>query len=480
MIYQPVMGLEVHVQLHTKSKVFATEGFQFGAEANQWVSPITLAHPGALPSINQVCIEYAIRLGLATNCEIARHTYFARKNYFYPDSPKGYQLSQAEHPICENGYLDLELAEGKHKRIGIERIHLEEDAGKSIHDQDPSSTQIDLNRAGTGLLEIVTRPDFRTIEEVGIFLTEIRKLVRYLEISDADMEKGNMRCDANISVRLAGTETLGTRVEVKNLNSINFTRKAIRYEIERQISLLTAGQPIKQETRTYDINRGITASMREKETSDDYRYFPEPDLQPLALTDATISAIQASLPELPKSRFKRYVSALGLSPHKAAALTEQKAFSDYFEAVMAAGCDADAASTWLLGPVNAYLNAEKLEIETVGLPPKQIAAAAALVKEGKVSFSAAKAQLFPLMIKYPNELPATLARSNNLILADQSDELEAAMHALMKKHPDEVARFRKGKKQLAGFFVGQLMRQFKGKADPKAVNRVVRDELNRF
>lgn len=479
MEFEAVIGLEVHVQLDTQSKVFATEDFAFGASANQNVSPVSMAHPGALPSINKTCVEYAIKLGLAMNCEIARETYFDRKNYFYPDLPKGYQLSQDNHPICGGGYMDLQLEDGSTKRITLDRIHLEEDAGKSIHDQDPRYTLIDLNRAGAGLLEIVSNPDFRTIEEVSIFLGEIRRLVRYLGVSDGDMEKGNMRCDANISIRPVGQEAYGTRVEVKNLNSIRHTRQAISYEIQRQISQLSAGESIEQQTRTFNTQTGLTAPMRDKETADDYRYFPEPDLSPLLIEEHTLERLRAELPELPWQRFDRYTKELGLDSKKAMPLIERIESARYFEALMQNGLSARLASNWMLGPIQAHLNETKTEIENFPISPAKLAKMAMLAEEGKLPLKLAREALFPALIKAPEADPLKLATSLNLLMESKGDELAEAMDALILRHPEETQKFRSGKKQLAGFFIGQLMRQFKGKLDPKEIKKVVFEKLNK-
>lgn len=478
MNFETVIGLEVHVQLDTKSKVFATEDFAFDAEANHNVSPISMAHPGALPSINQTCIEYAIKLGLAMNCEIARYSYFDRKNYFYPDLPKGYQLSQDNHPICGGGFMDLNLDDGSTKRVTLHHIHLEEDAGKSIHDQDPKHTLIDLNRAGVGLLEVVTNPDFRSTEEVSLFLNEMRKLVRYLGISDGDMEKGNMRCDANISIRPVGQEAYGTRVEVKNLNSIRHIRQAIGYEEKRQRSQVMAGEQVLQQTRTFNTETGLTAPMRDKETADDYRYFPEPDLLPLLIEESTLERLRKELPELPWERLQRYTRDLGLDVKKAMPLTERIEHATYFEELMAAGLTARLASNWMLGPIQAYLNESKKDMEAFPVSPSSLAKMAMLVEDGKLPLKLAREKLLPALIEAPEQDPLALATSMNLLMESKGDELAEAMDALILKHPEEAKRFRNGKKQLAGFFIGQLMRQFKGKLDPKEIKQVVFEKLN--
>jgi aspartyl-tRNA(Asn)/glutamyl-tRNA(Gln) amidotransferase subunit B len=471
--YQVVIGLEIHAQLQTESKIFAHEGFAFGSSPNHFVSPVSIAHPGALPFINEQCIEMAVKMGLATNCKINQETWFARKNYFYPDLPKGYQLSQDNQPICVDGYIDIKLPDQDWRRISLERIHLEEDAGKSIHDQDPHQTFIDLNRAGVGLIEIVTRPDLRSAEEAGALFAEVRRMVRYLNICSGNMEEGSLRCDANVSVMPKGSETLGTRAEIKNMNSINQLIRAIKYEADRQISVIEAGGEIIQETRTWDVNKQITASMRHKETADDYRYFPEPDLQPLSISEEYLTRIREGLPQLPGDLFKEYHEKLGIPYNEAIALAEQKEVSDYYEQLRKETTYPKAAANWILGPVKGYLNENNQKIDHFPLSPTKIAALISLIKEGKISFIAAKEQVFPAMIDAPEKSALAVATDLGVILESAENELEEAMKALMENHPDEVKRYKAGKKKLKGFFVGQLMRQFKGKANPKEVNQVV-------
>ncbi|MCL4138407.1 UNVERIFIED_CONTAM: hypothetical protein GTU68_014461 [Idotea baltica] len=397
--YQPVIGLEIHVQLSTQSKVFATESFEFGGNPNEYVSPISLAHPGALPSLNQACIMHVAKMGLALNCSIASTTYFARKNYFYPDLPKGYQLSQAENPICQNGHIDVRLPDGSYRNIRIERIHLEEDAGKSIHDQDDKDSLIDLNRAGVGLMEIVTHPDIRTAQEASALVSEIRKIVRYIGVSDGDMEKGSLRCDANVSVMLKTATELGTRAEIKNMNSFSFLVQAINYEIERQITEIESGGEIIQETRTWDIDNQRTLSMRDKESADDYRYFPEPDLQPISISEEEIAALKSSLPKLPDTLTREYIDQLGLPINEAMAIVEDKGLSDYFEGIRALTSDQKAAAGWLMGPIKEYLNEHKSEIQDFPISPNVLVSLIALVKNGKVNHGVARDRLFPELLK---------------------------------------------------------------------------------
>lgn len=476
--YQPVIGLEIHIQLLTRSKVFATEAFTFGGQPNEFISPITIAHPGALPGINEACVQHAIRLGLATHCEISRETYFARKNYFYPDLPKGYQISQDQTPVCREGHLDLIMPDRQERHIRIERIHIEEDAGKSIHDQDPRDTLIDLNRAGVGLAELVTHPDLRTAEEAGVFLAEIRRLVRYLGICDGNMEEGSLRCDANVSVMRKGATEFGTRAEVKNLNSISNLTKAITYEIERQVNVLESGGRVRRETRTWDAAKGKTSSMRHKETADDYRYFPEPDLLPLLIRQEELEAMQQTLPPLPLDLFRQYYLELDIPYNEALALVEDPALARYFDQVRQLAGDPRAAGNWILGPVKAYLNQTGTRAEDFALPPDRLAEVIRLIAEGRVSHTAAKDHLFPALLEHPQRSAQELAEAHNLILRSNKQEIEAVVEELLTRHQEEVLRFRKGKKGLMGFFVGQTMKAFKGKVDPKEVNAILAKKLN--
>lgn len=475
--YQPVIGLEIHVQLLTRSKMFSTEGFAFGSPPNTHVSAITLAHPGCLPSINRQSVEHTIRIGLALHCHINRHTYFARKNYFYPDLPKGYQLSQDRDPICEEGYLEIRLDNGEYKRIGIERIHLEEDAGKSIHDQNPRLSYLDLNRAGVGLVEVVSRPDLRSPEEAALAMAEMRKIVRYLGISDGNMQEGSLRCDANVSVMRKTATEYGTRVEIKNMNSFTHVSDAVYYEIDRQIELLENGGRIDQQTRTWDVDARCTRLMRDKETADDYRYFPEPDLQPLYIAETELAAIRQELPVLPVERLKKYLSEWEIPEKEAQALVEHKPLSDYFESLAEITGDPRVAGNWILGPVKEYLNSESMAPEDFPLAVERLGRLIRLVQENKVSHGSAKDKLFRELIADPSHDPEALATSLDLMLATDSSGVEEVMDRLMVQHADETARYRSGKKGLIGFFVGHVMREFKGKADPREVNRIVRDKL---
>lgn len=476
-VWQPVIGLEIHVQLNTQSKVFATESSGFQKVPNQHVSSISLAHPGALPSINQECLQLAVLMGLATHCKIHQHCHFARKNYFYPDLPKGYQLSQDQTPICYEGSLRFPLQDGSVHQIRIHQIHIEEDAGKSIHDQDPSQTFIDLNRAGVGLIEIVTEPDLRSASEAGAAVAEIRRIVRYLGVSDGNMETGNLRCDANVSIMPVGSQEFGTRVEIKNINSISHVIKAIEHEIDRQIHWVEAGNEVVQETRTWNVDLQRTQPMRDKETADDYRYFPEPDLLPVVISDEELAASKAKIPALPSERFVRYHQEYGLPLNESVALIEDRTFSDYFESLIHINQNPKASANWMLGAVRAHLNEQQLSIEDFVLTPDQLNDLIGLINSGQITHHAAKEQLFPAMLQRSSTAALDLARELELLIESKQNELEEAMDRLIEQFPNETARYRSGKKKLLGFFVGQLMREFKGKADPKEVNQVVRSKL---
>lgn len=476
--YEAVIGLEVHAQLLSNAKMFCMDPAVYGAEPNTLVSPISLGHPGTLPVVNRTCIEHAIKIGLATTCSIRPLNYFARKNYFYPDLPKGYQISQDKTPICFEGVVNIILKDNTRKSIGITRIHIEEDSGKSIHDQDIFNTLIDLNRAGTGLIEIVSEPDIRNSEEAMAYLTEIRKLVRHLEICDGNMEEGSLRCDANISVSKAGSGKWGTKVEVKNMNSISNVGRAINFEIERQINLLEEGQKVIQQTRTWDSSKGITLAMRDKESSHDYRYFPEPDILPLQITQQEIDLVKAQLPELPEKMLERFVEILGLPYADAFLLAEQKALAAYFSSVLKVTNEPKPTANWILGPVKAYLNEHAIDIKEFRLEPEKLAKLILLVQSKKVSLTVAKEKLFDLLIAFPESDPETLAGENRLLLEDDSDKLVLIGNRIIEQFPDKVAAYKSGKTGLLGFFVGKLMQETGGTSDPKQVNAVMTELLN--
>lgn len=477
--WQLVVGLEIHAQLSSRSKIFSPDPVEFGGDPNTFVSVISLGHPGALPSLNQRCVEMAMLMGMATECQIRRDSIFARKNYFYPDLSKGYQISQHDTPICHGGRLPVRLPDGTEKVIGITRIHLEEDAGKNLHDQDVYDSLVDFNRCGTGLIEIVSEPDMRAPEEAGAYIQEIRKIVRYLNICDGNMEEGSLRVDANISVMPVGTTTFGTRCEIKNMNSISNVQRAIIYEANRQIELLEAGEDIIQQTRTWDSVNGKTVLLRVKENADDYRYFPEPDLQPLRLTEAQLAKVKEKLPALPRQRYQRYVSEFGLPDFDATMLTEQREFAEYFEDSLAHTTDPRGISKWMNGPVKTYLNEQAVEITKFPLSPQAIAQVVELVNANKVSFTIAKEQLFPLMLAQPGTAAATLAQQHNLLLDTSDDDINTEIERLLDANPDKVATYLGGKTGLLGFFVGQIMKAFQGKADPKTINELTTQALEK-
>ncbi|NOT51651.1 MAG: Asp-tRNA(Asn)/Glu-tRNA(Gln) amidotransferase subunit GatB [Chitinophagaceae bacterium] len=474
--YEIVVGLEVHAQLLTQSKLFCGDSIAFGAEPNTHVSPITLAHPGTLPKMNRTAIEFAVKMGLACHCEIEQQNYFARKNYFYPDLPKGFQLSQHTTPICKGGSVKISVA-GKEKNIRLNRIHLEEDAGKSLHDADPENTCIDLNRAGTPLIEIVTEPDLRSGEEAFAYLTEIRKLVRYLEICDGNMEEGSLRCDANISVREKGGTKLGTRVEVKNLNSIRNVKRAIEAESKRLIKIVEQGGTIVQQTRSFDANSGTSFAIRDKEDADDYRYFPEPDLPPFHLQDEFIERIRKTIPELPAEKIKRYVSELNLSEYDALVITDEKVFADYFEELTKINNKFKSGANWMLGPVKAWLNENNKDITEFPLQPAQLAKLIALTDDGKISFSSASTKLFDHLIKDPGGDPEKLTEEMNLLQQSDTSAILPLVDAVIEKFSNKVAEYKKGKKGLLAMFAGEVIKRSKGKADPKVVNELLLEKL---
>jgi aspartyl-tRNA(Asn)/glutamyl-tRNA(Gln) amidotransferase subunit B len=474
--YEAVIGLEVHAQMLTKTKAYSNDINEYGSHPNTNVSVITLGHPGTLPVMNKKTVEFAIRLGLACGCEIAREQYFARKNYFYPDLPKGYQITQDKTPICTGGSILIRTDDGTEKEIKLTRIHMEEDAGKSIHDVDVYDTLVDLNRAGTPLLEIVSEPDIRASQEAYNYLTEVRKLVRYLDICDGNMEEGSLRCDANISVRLKGSEKFGTKVEVKNMNSIRNVQRAIEFEINRQIEAIESGESLTQETRAFDALKGITISMRTKEAANDYRYFPEPDLQPLFVDQKQIDTIKSEMPALPRDLFLKYTKEFGLSEYDAYNLTDNKGIALYYEELIQLTKNYKSAANWMMGDVKSYLNEFGVEIEEFPLKPIVIASLIQLIDEGKVSTSIASQRVFPEMLK-SNESPLQIAERLNLIQDSNEDTLKGFILQVFEENQNEVNRYKAGEKQLAGFFMGKLMKVSQGKADPKIANSLLRQML---
>lgn len=475
--YETVIGLETHVQLSTKSKAFCGDDARFGAAANTHISTISLGHPGTLPRLNKKQVEFAVRLGLALGSEISLENRFDRKNYFYADLPKGYQVTQDAMPICVGGSLEINV-NGERKKIRIHHIHMEEDAGKSIHDVEPYFSMIDLNRAGVPLLEIVSEPDLRSAEEVDAFMSTMRQLVRYLEISDGNMQEGSMRCDVNVSVRLKGAEAYGQRTEIKNQNSMRFARRAIAFERKRQIDILEAGGAIEQETLSFDPNTGETSPLRDKENANDYRYFPEPDLTPVVLTKAYIENIQQVMPPLPWVLRAELIENYQLSDYNANLLTEEKSIVLFFKATAQHSKNYKAIANLIINKIKPYLSEQKIEIAAFPLSPATLAAFLDLIETGKVSHSVAYQRLFPELLKQAHQSPEALAQQLNLIQSDDSDFLIKLIDEAIAKNPGQVAKYKKGKKGLLGFFVGQVMRQSRGKADPKKTNQLVREKLD--
>ena len=474
--YEAVIGLEVHAQMLTKTKAYSNDVNEYGAQVNTNISAITLGHPGTLPKMNSKTIDFAIRLGIACGCTIARKQHFARKNYFYPDLPKGYQITQDTTPICTGGSIVIRTEENQEKKINITRIHMEEDAGKSIHDVDVYDTLVDLNRAGTPLLEIVSEPELRSSQEAYNYVSEIRKLLRYLEICDGNMEEGSLRCDANISVRIKGQDAFGTKVEVKNMNSIRNVQRAIEFEITRQIQVLESGGQLSQETRGFDALKGITLSMRSKEAANDYRYFPEPDLQPLFIKQEQIDEIKMDMPTLPRELFEKYTKEFGLSEYDAYNLTDNKGIALYYEELIRHTKNYKAAANWIMGDVKSYLNEFGKEINEFPLNAERIADLIRIIDEGKISSSIASQKIFPEMLK--SEEPALLiAEKLNLIQDSSENTLKILILQVLEENKAEVERYKAGEKQLTGFFMGKLMQISNGKADPKIANSLLRKML---
>ncbi len=474
--WEPVIGLEVHVQLNTVSKIFSGASTAFGAPPNTQACPVDLGLPGVLPVLNRAAVEKAVRFGLAIGAQIGQHSVFDRKNYFYPDLPKGYQISQFKQPIVGRGQLTITLPDGTDKTINVTRAHLEEDAGKSVHDAIPGHSGIDLNRAGTPLLEVVSEPELASAAEAAAYFRQLHALVRYLKICDGNLAEGSMRCDANVSVRPRGSSTLGTRAEIKNINSFRFVEQAIDYEIERQIEVLEAGGSIVQETRLFDADAGETRSMRSKEGSDDYRYFPDPDLMPLVITDADLESIRAELPELPEARRARYENALGLTPYDARQIVADPAVADYFEAAIAAGGDAKLIANWMLGDLSAALNRDELVIESAPLPPAQLSLLVQRIEDDTISGKIAKT-VFEKLWSGEGETVDAVIDTEGLRQVSDSGELEAIVDRIIADNPKQVAQYQDGKTKLLGFFVGQVMKETQGKANPGTVNAIIKGKL---
>lgn len=472
--FEPVIGLEVHAQLKTETKIFCGCSTRFGAPPNSHTCPVCLGMPGVLPTLNKKVVEYTMRMALATNCRIAPVSRFARKNYFYPDLPKGYQISQYELPIAEAGHVET-VVDGRVVRIGLTRIHMEEDAGKLVHDPRRPVSFVDLNRAGVPLMEIVSEPDLRSPEEAGAYLRTLRAVIRWIDIGDGNMEEGSFRCDANVSLRPEGSTTLGTRAEVKNLNSFKNVEKALRYEIARQGEILREGGAIVQETRLWDPDKGVTVSMRGKEEAHDYRYFPDPDLLPLEIDPQWVEAVRSALPELPDARRARFVERYRLPDYDAALLTTSRELADYFEACVALYDQPKVVSNWIMGPLLGLLNARDAAIEATPVSAADLAALLRLLDEGVISHKIAKTVFDEMAAS--GQPPAEIIKAKGLSQVSDGDAIEQAVDGVLAAHPDEVARYTAGQTKLMGFFVGQVMKATGGKANPKMVNQILTRKL---
>jgi aspartyl-tRNA(Asn)/glutamyl-tRNA(Gln) amidotransferase subunit B len=474
--YTVVVGLEVHAQLLTESKIYNSDSTAYGKEPNTNVSVITLAHPGTLPVLNRRVVEFAIKMGLACGCEISRFNIFDRKNYFYPDLPKGYQLTQDRTPICKGGFITIDTKSGS-REITLNRIHIEEDAGKSVHLPQETDTLVDFNRAGVPLIEIVTEPSIRSSEEAYACLTEIRKLVRYLEICDGNMEEGSLRCDANVSVMLVGATAYGSKVEVKNMNSIRNVQHAIDHEVERQIDLLEQGIPVISETRTFNAGNGKTFGMRTKEELNDYRYFPDPDLSPMVVSEEWLSSIRSSMPELPRQLQIRFISQYNIPSYDAHVLTDSKDIASYFERVCQSTTNYKAASNLIMGPVKSYLNEKGISANEFSLSPEIISALIRLIDDGKASFATATQRIFPELIAQPGKQPIEVAESLNLVQESDQETIGVIIDQVIREFPLKVEEFKHGKKGIIGMFMGEVMKRSKGKADPKIANEMLTKKL---
>jgi aspartyl-tRNA(Asn)/glutamyl-tRNA(Gln) amidotransferase subunit B len=473
MSWETVIGLEIHAQLATASKIFSGAATRYGATPNSQASLVDLGYPGTLPVLNEGVVDMAIRFGLATHCQIARRSVFARKNYFYPDLPKGYQISQYELPIVHSGHIDVVLDDGRVRRVGITRAHLEEDAGKSLHEDFQGLSGIDLNRAGTPLLEIVSQPDLRSAREAGAYMRAIHTLVRYLGICDGNMQEGSFRCDANVSVRRQGEAKLGTRAEIKNLNSFRFVEKAIETETRRQIELIEDGGRVVQETRLYDADRDETRPMRSKEEANDYRYFPDPDLLPVVIADERIARVEAAMPELPQAKRERFMQQYELPAYDADILASSRALADYYDALVAATkAKPKAAANWVIGELTAALNRENRDIESAPVAPADLGALLDRIEDGTISGKIAK-EIFEAL--WRGEGPVEkIIRERGLEQISDTASIDALVQKIIDAHPEQVAQYRGGRMQVLGFLVGQVMKASQGKANPKQVNEALR------
>ena len=476
--YTVVIGLEVHAQLLTKSKIFSSDATDYASPPNTNISVISLAHPGTLPKLNKRVAEYAIKMGLACHCEISRFQIFDRKNYFYPDLPKGYQITQDRTPICKGGHITINTKDGTGRNISLHRIHMEEDAGKSIHLAGETDTLVDFNRAGVPLIEIVTNPDVRNSDEAYALLTEIRQLVRYLDICDGNMEEGSLRCDANISMMLKEATEFGKKVEVKNMNSIRNVQRAIDYEIERQITQLEKGESIISETRTFNAADGKTYSMRVKEEMNDYRYFPDPDLSPIEISETWLREIKSSMPLLPRELHHKFVTVYNLSEYDAGVLTGAKETAQYFEAICQYSTNFKAASNWVMGPVKSYMNEHVVEMNQFPVTPARMAELISLIDGGKVNFAVASQKLFPEMLKNSQLSPLEIALALNLIQDSNMDSILPIVEAVIREFPLKVEAYKNGKKGIISMFMGEVMKRSKGKADPKVATELLEKKLS--
>lgn len=475
--YEAVIGLEIHAQLLTESKAFCGCSTKFGNQPNTNICPVCLGYPGVLPVLNKKVVEYTSLMGLAVNCTINERSFFARKNYFYPDLPKGYQISQYEEPICEHGFIEIQLKNGSSKSVRIKRIHMEEDAGKSIHDRG-NETCVDLNRCGVPLIEIVTEPDLSSGEEASIFLSKIHQLVRYLEICDGNMEEGSLRCDANISIRPVGSKELGTKTEIKNMNSFRNVEKAINFEVNRQIEMLEDGEEIVQQTLLWNADLNEAYPMRSKEEAHDYRYFPEPDLFPVVVNESWKAELSKLLPELPDVKKQRFINKYNLPEYDADILTQSRLIADYFESVACVTKDYKSASNWIMSEVLKVLNERKIEIKNFPILPKNLGLMINLINDGTISGKIAK-DIFTIMLNEGKE-PIEIIKEKNLFQITDKTELERLADELIELHKSEVEQYLEGKEKVFGFFVGQIMKKTQGKANPKTVNEILSNKLNQL
>lgn len=475
MKFETVIGLEVHVELKTKSKIFSPGVSAFGDDPNTNVNPIDLAYPGTLPVLNEEAVNFAMKAAMALNCEIATHTKFDRKNYYYPDNPKAYQITQDEQPIGKNGWIEIEV-DGEKKRIGITRVHLEEDAGKLIHGEDGYS-YVDFNRAGTPLIEIVSEPDMRSPEEAYAYLDKLKNIIQFTGVSDVKMQEGSLRCDANISLRPVGQKEFGTKTELKNLNSFAFVKSGLEYEQKRQEKILLEGGEIQQQTRRYDEKTKETILMRIKEEADDYRYFPEPDLVPLYIDDAWKKRIRKEIPELPDARKKRYVEELGLSEYDAGVLTSSKEMSDFFEETIAQGADVKQAANWLMGDVSGYMNKHLKELPELAITPESLAKMIKLIEDGTISSKIAK-KVFAEIVEKGGD-PEKIVKEKGLVQISDPEQLKEIINKVLDENEQSIIDYKNGKGRALGYLVGQTMKATKGQANPPLVNKILKEEIEK-